>query len=121
MPTKAIEQQQWLKKGIKFPVSVNLSARNLIDDRCVNFLTQQVEKYQIAAGMLELEITETALMQDPEMANKLLHRIAALGVKLSIDDFGTGYSSLKNLSIFPIDGIKIDRASKRRVDVTAQS
>lgn len=103
------QQQQWIKEGFNIPVAVNLSARNLIDERCVNALCEMLKQYNVKPGMLELEITETALMQDPETAIRLLNKISSLGIKLSIDDFGTGYSSLSYLRRMPIDSLKIDR------------
>lgn len=108
--TQALEQQkQWKQSGYNYSVSVNLSARNLIDDRCVNVLENLLEIYDTKPGDLELEITETALMQDPDRAIHLLNRISKLGIKLSIDDYGTGYSSLSYLRQLPIDALKIDR------------
>jgi EAL domain-containing protein (putative c-di-GMP-specific phosphodiesterase class I) len=73
-------------------------------------LQRLLERYGTRAGMLELEITETSLMQDPNGAAKLLNGFADLGVRLSIDDFGTGYSSLSYLRLLPIHALKIDRA-----------
>jgi diguanylate cyclase (GGDEF)-like protein/PAS domain S-box-containing protein len=107
---QALEQQrQWKAGGHGFMVSVNLSARNLIDDRFVNLLQGLLQQYDTQPGELELEVTESALMQDPEGAAGRLERIVALGVTLSIDDFGTGYSSLAYLRRLPIHELKIDR------------
>lgn len=103
------QQRQWKKQGYQFTVAVNLSARNLMDDRAIDIIRDLLQKYGTRPGELELEITETALMQDPDFAAQLLHRIAALGVVLSIDDFGTGYSSLGYLRHLPISSLKIDR------------
>lgn len=103
------QQKQWHDAGHHFSVAINLSARNLIDERCVNTIETLLQEYGTESGMLELEITETALMQDPDGAVLLLNRISELGVKLSIDDFGTGYSSLSYLRRLPIDALKIDR------------
>jgi len=103
------QQSSWYKKGYRLPVAVNLSARNLIDERCFLSLKKLLEKHDIQPGMLELEITETALMHDPETAVGILNKISELGVKLSIDDFGTGYSSLAYLRRLPINLLKIDR------------
>src|SRR5690606_25856148 len=89
--------QTWIGAGSDIALAVNLSARNLLDDRVVRQLAGLLPYYQIPRGRLELEITETALIQDPEYARHLLERIAALGVQLSIDDFGTGFSSLVSL------------------------
>ena len=103
----------WKGEGYNFTVAVNLSVRNLVDERCVGVLKEALQINGVDPGMLELEITETALMQDAEGAVKLLARIADLGVKLSIDDFGTGYSSLAYLRRFPIHALKIDRVFVR--------
>jgi diguanylate cyclase (GGDEF)-like protein len=106
----ALQQQKiWYQAGHCFPVAINLSARNLIDERCIHSLRESIHEYNVKPGMLELEITETALMHDPEMAINLLNQISDLGVKLSIDDFGTGYSSLSYLRRMPINTLKIDR------------
>ena len=107
---QALEQQrQWKTQGHRFTVAVNVSARNLIDDRCVEVIQELLPQFGTQPGELELEITETALMHDPEGAVARLERIAALGVKLSIDDFGTGFSSLGYLRRLPIHALKIDR------------
>jgi len=107
---QALEQQQkWKAAGHHFKVAVNVSARNLRDDRCEELIRGMLEHYGTQPGDLELEITETALMHDPEGAAIRLERIAALGVKLSIDDFGTGFSSLGYLRKLPIHSLKIDR------------
>ncbi|MBV1908234.1 MAG: EAL domain-containing protein [Kangiellaceae bacterium] len=103
------QQSQWYKSGYPLPVAINLSARNLIDERCLYFIKTALAKYDIPPNMLELEITETALMQDPDKAAEILNKISALGVKLSLDDFGTGYSSLAYLRRLPINVLKIDR------------
>jgi diguanylate cyclase (GGDEF)-like protein/PAS domain S-box-containing protein len=103
------QQQQWFKAGHNFSVAVNLSARNLIDDRCIIALQSMFEEFSVKPGMLELELTETALMQDPVTAISLLNRLSKMGVKLSIDDFGTGYSSLSYLRELPTNLLKIDR------------
>jgi len=103
------QQQQWLKAGYNYSVAVNLSARNLVDDRCITKIKSFLQQYETPPGLLELEITETALMQDPEGAIELLNQMSQLGVKLSIDDFGTGYSSLAYLRQLPINTLKIDR------------
>jgi len=103
------QQQRWFNSGYQMPVSVNLSARNLIDERCTEVLRELLERYGTPRGMLELEITETALMQDADTALQQLMQMADLGIRLSIDDFGTGYSSLSYLRRMPIDALKIDR------------
>jgi EAL domain-containing protein (putative c-di-GMP-specific phosphodiesterase class I) len=101
--------RDWRAAGIGSSIAVNLSARNLIDDRCLMTIRSLMQEYKLEPGALEVEITETALMHDPEQAAERLDRIAALGVKISIDDYGTGYSSLGYLHRLPINALKIDR------------
>jgi diguanylate cyclase (GGDEF)-like protein/PAS domain S-box-containing protein len=103
------QMREWRDAGQSCSVSVNLSARNLIDDRCLLTIRNLMQEYQIGPGELEVEITETALMHDPEQAAERLDRIAALGVRISVDDYGTGYSSLGYLHRLPINALKIDR------------
>ena len=107
---EAVEQQQrWAAAGMNLHVAVNLSARNLIDDRVVRQIEHLAQSQRLTAGSLEIEITETALMHDPARAVNLLQRMAAAGARLAIDDFGSGYSSLGYLRSLPIDTLKIDR------------
>jgi diguanylate cyclase (GGDEF)-like protein/PAS domain S-box-containing protein len=106
-------QLAWQQAGRHLVVSVNLSARNLVDDRCMNSLRDLIARHALPPGSLELEITETTLMHDPEGARLLLEAIASQGVALSIDDYGTGYSSLAYLRRLPIRALKIDRTFVR--------
>jgi diguanylate cyclase (GGDEF)-like protein/PAS domain S-box-containing protein len=107
---QALQQQQlWRTAGLPHAVSVNLSARNLLEENFVENLEEVLQQQQADPCALELEITESALMHDPERAADLLQRVAKLGVKLSIDDFGMGYSSLTYLRRLPISTLKIDR------------
>jgi len=107
------QQQQWRESGQHFAVAVNLSACNLQDNRCADSIQQLMQKYDTRPGDLELEITETSLMHDPEGSARILNNIAALGVTVSVDDFGTGYSSLNYLRKLPIQTLKIDRSFVR--------
>lgn len=104
------QQRRWRDEGHPFSVAVNLSARNLVDDRVIDTVERLLQAYGTPPQMLELEITETTLMTDPEGAARRLRRVAELGVRISIDDFGTGYSSLGYLRNLPIDTLKIDRS-----------
>jgi predicted signal transduction protein with EAL and GGDEF domain len=99
----------WTAAAHPHAVSVNLSVRNLIDDRCLHTLARLLHASAVDPSRLELEITETALMHDPEQVAARLDRIAALGVRISVDDYGTGYSSLGYLHRLPIHALKIDR------------
>ena len=107
------QQKEWLAAGYELPVAVNLSARNLIDERCTEVMQELMQKYGTGKGMLEAEITETALMQDADTALQQMQQMSELGIRLSIDDFGTGYSSLSYLRKMPIDALKIDRVFVR--------
>jgi predicted signal transduction protein with EAL and GGDEF domain len=91
-------------------ISVNLSAKQLHSDTLIETVREAMERHRIRAGELELEITETATMSDPELAVRQLNRLSRLGVSLAIDDFGTGYSSLAYLKKLPINTLKLDRA-----------
>jgi diguanylate cyclase (GGDEF)-like protein/PAS domain S-box-containing protein len=94
----------------EFVISVNLSARQLRQRQFTDRVAEILARYRIAPGTLELEVTESQLMDEPHQAIATLAGLKALGVKLSIDDFGTGYSSLSSLQKFPVDYIKIDRS-----------
>jgi len=93
-----------------FVIAVNLSARQLRQRRFVNRLAETLARHGVPARRLELEVTESQLMDHPEEAREALAQLKLLGVRLSIDDFGTGYSSLSHLQKFPVDCIKIDRS-----------
>jgi diguanylate cyclase (GGDEF)-like protein len=91
-------------------VSVNLSARQLQDASLIPDVQRIIVESGINPQVLQLEITESVVMQDPEAMVARLNALKALGIKLAVDDFGTGYSSLAYLKRFPIDVLKIDRA-----------
>ena len=93
-----------------FVISVNLSARQLRQRHFIDKVAATLAHYHLTPGTLELEVTESQLMDDPAQAVAALVALKSLGVKLSIDDFGTGYSSLAYLQKFPVDYIKIDRS-----------
>lgn len=96
-----------------FTIAVNLSARQIANDKLFATLAGALKRTGANPAMLELEITETAVMRDVDEAITLLESLRKLGVKLSIDDFGTGYSSLSYLKKLPVDILKVDRAFVR--------
>ncbi|HWE08068.1 MAG TPA: bifunctional diguanylate cyclase/phosphodiesterase, partial [Solirubrobacteraceae bacterium] len=100
----------WRRSGRELSVAVNLSVRNLLDRDLPRELDGLLDTYGVPADALQLEITESMIMSDPERALATVGRLSALGVRLSVDDFGTGYSSLANLRKMPIDELKIDRS-----------
>jgi len=118
---QALEQQQaWKAEGLHYSVAVNLSARNLVDDRFLCAMKKMMLSYGVEQGDLELEITESALMYDPEGALKLLHQFADLNVNLAIDDFGTGFSSMSYLRNMPVNTLKIDMVFVRGMLMNTQ-
>ena len=106
----AIEQiARWRAVGHNVPVAVNISANNLLDHAFVDKIGEQLQAAAVPAYLLELEITESAVMRHPETMLRRLHAIRELGVRLAIDDFGTGYASLSYLKRLPVCTIKIDK------------
>ena len=91
-------------------LSVNLSTRDLLDQDLPQKFDALLVKHQVPAEAFCLEITESAIMDDPQRALQTLERLHGMGFKLSIDDFGTGYSSLAYLKRLPVDELKIDQS-----------
>jgi diguanylate cyclase len=100
----------WRKEGRDLSVAVNLSVRNLLDRDLPKEIERLLSTYSLPPNALQLEITESMIMSDPERAMATVTRLSDLGVRMSVDDFGTGYSSLANLRRLPIDDLKIDRS-----------
>lgn len=105
----------WKNAGHTVKIAVNLSVRNLMDEQYPLTVDAILKKHKVERSCFELEITESAIMADPERALSVLNRLHSLGVDLSIDDFGTGYSSLAYLSRLPIDALKIDLSFVRQM------
>ena len=102
---------QWNNNSERsFLMSVNLSARDFLHAELLRDVATCIQSSGISPDMLRLEITESALIDDPTHAQQILKQLKGLGVRIAIDDFGTGYSSLGYLSRFPIDALKIDRS-----------
>lgn len=99
---------EWQRQGLDIVMAVNLSTRNLMDERCAEHLEWLLKHHGVAPSRLEIEITESAFISDPDRALANLERIHATGVQLAIDDFGTGYSSMAYLKRMPIQTLKID-------------
>ena len=105
--------RHWLAlqaEGISLVLSVNLSTRDLLDPELPQKFDALLVKHRVPAEALCLEITESAIMDDPQRALATLNKLSGLGFKLSIDDFGTGYSSLAYLKRLPVDELKIDKS-----------
>jgi len=109
--TACAQIRAWIDAGVApVPIAVNLSARQFHEQNICETVANALREYDVAPHLLELEITESAAMQDAEATSAALHRLKAIGVRIAIDDFGTGYSSLSYLKRFPIDSLKIDRS-----------
>ena len=107
----ALEQcARWRAQGRDLNVAVNVSTRNLLDEHFVDEVCELLDMWQVPASCLELEVTESAIMADPERARRLLARLVERGITLSIDDFGAGYTSLAQLKDLPVHQLKIDRS-----------
>jgi len=108
--------RRWQQAGLTpVPVAVNLSAKQFLRRDLDGTITRTLAAAGVPPGMIELEITESCLMDNPEEAVRALNALREAGLKISVDDFGTGYSSLAYLARFPLSALKIDRAFVRNV------
>lgn len=101
-------------------MSVNISSRQFFQENVLETVTRTLEKTHLAPNGLELELTESAVMQDPDEATVTLCLLSNMGIRIAIDDFGTGHSSLNHLKRFPIDCLKIDRSFVTDVTVNTE-
>jgi EAL domain-containing protein (putative c-di-GMP-specific phosphodiesterase class I) len=107
------ELQGWITDGVVGPAtttSVNVSPRQILDPNFAAVVSDALEQSGVPPHLLWLEMTESMMLDEPDLAENTLRRIRAMGVRLALDDFGTGFSSLSLLQRFPIQRIKIDRA-----------
>jgi diguanylate cyclase (GGDEF)-like protein len=114
------QARRWRDAGLDVRVAVNLSARQFRNQGLARDIRKCLEATGAEASSIELELTESMVMQDPEQAVRTLNELNAMGLKLSIDDFGTGYSSLAYLKRFPIDSVKIDRSFVKGLPADAE-
>jgi diguanylate cyclase (GGDEF)-like protein len=105
----------WRRAGHELQISVNISARDLTSRDLPDWVAAVLAEHSVPPTMLCLEITESGFMEDPQHAQKVLDRLAELGVQLSIDDYGTGYSSLSYIMRLPVKELKIDQAFVSRM------
>jgi diguanylate cyclase (GGDEF)-like protein len=112
---------QWHADGIDIAVSANLSALDLLDPGLPKRVNALLEFHGVPASRLCLEITESALMDDPALAMAHLEALAALGVKLSIDDYGVGQASLAYLKSLPVNELKLDRSFIAAIDTAPRN
>jgi diguanylate cyclase (GGDEF)-like protein len=99
----------WEQQGLNLTIAINLSAYDLVDE-FPEIISKLLTKHNLSASMIMLEITESAFINNPDEAIKVLHKLKNIGFSLSIDDYGTGYSSLSQLKKMPVDELKIDKS-----------
>ena len=117
LKTACRQLNAWLSEGLpQVRMAVNLSARQFKQGNLPSLVAKIIEETGIDPRLLELEITESAAMDNPEAAIIHLRRFREMGVELAIDDFGTGYSSLSYLKLFPVNRLKIDRSFVKDIE-----
>ncbi|HYS76802.1 MAG TPA: EAL domain-containing protein, partial [Burkholderiales bacterium] len=119
--TACAQSVAWLREGLPpLHMAVNLSARQFADEDLVKDIAAALESTGLRPELLELELTESMVIQNTERAGRVLAEIKKMGVRLAIDDFGVGYSSLTHLKRFPIDTLKVDRSFIRDLPQDAE-
>lgn len=103
------QMEAWQNQGLQIQVSVNVSALDLVDDTFTDFLAGQMQLVSVQPHLLQLEITETALLREADRGRAAAERLDAMGISLAIDDFGVGFAPLTYLTTFPLHAIKLDR------------
>ncbi|MBA1297262.1 putative bifunctional diguanylate cyclase/phosphodiesterase [Pseudomonas carnis] len=117
---EAIRQiAEWAQRGLVIQLSVNISVNDLADDDLAIRVTALLAQYHVGAEHLIFEITESAIMHNPQQALSVLEQLRNCGISLSVDDFGTGYSSLAQLQRLPVQELKIDQSFVRNLDSTS--
>ncbi|OUS13231.1 hypothetical protein A9Q97_05245 [Rhodospirillales bacterium 47_12_T64] len=116
------QQRSWIDAGIKvMPLAINISPLEIKADGFVPYIKEMLAKYDLDPGLFELEITETALMENLDHFTERLEALAKIGCVWVIDDFGVGHSSLSRLNDLPISKIKMDRSFVRQIETSASS
>ena len=111
MVGKSVRQMAlWKKEELEIGMSLNLSARNLSEEDLAETISKVLKNHEIEAQLLTLEITESAIMGNPDRVLESIRQLSEIGVRLAIDDFGSGYSSLAYLKNLPVDELKIDKS-----------
>jgi EAL domain-containing protein (putative c-di-GMP-specific phosphodiesterase class I) len=116
-----LQTKLWQEQGLAdLTVAVNLSPRQFGDANLLTDIVTILHETGMDGRRLELEITESAIMQNAEAGAKLMRALKAQGIRIAVDDFGTGYSSLSTLKVFPVDTLKIDRSFIRDLSTNAE-
>ncbi len=116
LDTAVAQMARWRDAGLELVISVNISSANLHEPDFANSVKETLARHRVDPASLELEVTETAVMGDAELALRQLQDLADAGIRLAIDDFGTGYSSLSYLQRLPVHVVKIDRSFINQID-----
>jgi diguanylate cyclase (GGDEF)-like protein/PAS domain S-box-containing protein len=107
---------QWDSLGFRVPrISVNLSAQQIDREALISLVSRELENNDLSPERLELEVTESMLIRNPEWSRTILSELRTIGIKFAVDDFGTGYSSLAYLKLLPLDRLKIDQSFVRDI------
>ena len=106
----AVQLKRWIQKGHKLTLAVNLSVKDLMAEELHTKLHDLIQRNSLPKNVLELEITESTLMDHPELMITEINKIKRMGITIAVDDFGSGYSSLNYLKRLPVDVLKIDRS-----------
>lgn len=107
----ALDQYEtWKREGLNLKIAINISIKNLMDFDSHTNINQLLDQYELEPGAIELELTETTMMSEPETAMHRMKLLSQRGILFSIDDFGTGYSSLSYLKRLPVNILKIDKS-----------
>ena len=115
-----LQNREWLEQGVpRMRVAVNLSGFQFQQKNLLDMITSVLAETGLEAELLELEITESVIMQNPDFAVSVLNSLKEIGIHISIDDFGTGYSSLAHLKRFSVNTLKIDKSFVRDVEVNS--
>ncbi len=119
--TACRQNMEWQRAGLTaLRISVNLSLRQFQQPNLIEIINQTLDETGLAPEYLELELTESSLIDDIDQAIETLNKLKLLGIKISLDDFGSGYSSLAYLKTLPIDILKIDRAFVRNIETDSR-
>jgi len=121
LQTACAQNVAWQREGLPpMCMAVNLSARQFTDDALIGDIRAALDETGMRPQLLELELTESMVMQSPERATRLLGAIKQMGVRIAVDDFGVGYSSLAQIKRYPIDTLKVDRSFIRDLEKNAE-
>lgn len=111
----------WLEKDFQpIPISINLSFKQFQQKNLISKISSILKDTELSSEYLQIEITESMAMQNPEYTLKALHSLKSMGIKIALDDFGTGYSSLSYLKRFPIDKLKIDKSFIKDIGINKE-